>query len=40
MTYVEHAFALLGVIWVARGLREFWRTRKDKGYSTRDTGAF
>jgi hypothetical protein len=30
----------IGMLTVARWARERWRTRRDKGYSTRDTGAF
>ena len=42
MTYIEHAFALLGAIWAAKSFRELWRTRKDNRHDidTRGTGAF
>jgi uncharacterized protein involved in exopolysaccharide biosynthesis len=30
----------IGTLTVARWAHERWRTRRDKGYSTRDTGAF
>ena len=32
--------AIIGASMVVKWARERWRTRKDKGYSTRDTGAF
>jgi hypothetical protein len=30
----------IGAFTIVGWARELWRTRKDKGYSTRDTGAF
>ena len=32
--------AIIGASMVVKWAHERWRTRKDKGYSTRDTGAF